>query len=153
MIRGQKFCHGAAVALGEKRILTAGISPFLDGNGFIELFPKSSVVNLLLARQGKLQTVHGNDPRVALGVEQQILVAAVIDEKGLIGIAAAEVVAKKRENLVFRFDFRPQNAVVVRKTNKSAQLFHLAIHMTDCFGDRIIGWICLILQESRPILE
>ena len=43
------------------------------------------------------------------GIEQHLPVGAVVDEKGLFPIAAAEVPPQQRENTVFWFDLRAED--------------------------------------------
>ena len=46
-------------------------------------------------------------------IDQQLLVGAVVDEEGLIGVAVAEVPPQQRKDAIFRLDFRTQYVAVV----------------------------------------
>ena len=46
----------------------------------------------------------------------------VVDKKGFVGIAIAEVVSQQGEDSIFWLDFRSQHATVLGKTDESTQL-------------------------------
>ena len=94
MVGGQEFRHRAPVAFGHTGVLTPGIGAFFDGYGLVKPLPQCPVVNLFLARQIQVEPVYVKDPGAAVGIQQKILVRAVIDEKRLVGATVAEVSAQ-----------------------------------------------------------
>jgi len=54
---------------------------------------------------------------------------AVIDEKGLVGVAVTEVPPQQGKNAVLRLDLRAQYAAVIRKAHEAPQLFQFAAHV------------------------
>ena len=60
LIDRKKFRHGAAVALGEKTVLTVGIGALLNGDRVIKPLPQSAVMKLFLTGQCQMNAVHRN---------------------------------------------------------------------------------------------
>ena len=103
----QELRHGAAIALGHEGVLAPGIIALLDGDGLIKPLPQPPERHLLITGQRQLQAVHGQDAGVALCVDQQLPVGAVVDKEGFVGVAVAEVPPQQGQNPVFGLDFRP----------------------------------------------
>ena len=85
-------------------VLAPGIGALGDGHGLVKALPKPAVLDLPLVREGKMQLVHRKDAGAPLGVQQNLPVGAVVNEKGLVGVAAAKMTAQQGQDLVFRFD-------------------------------------------------
>lgn len=77
------------------------------------------------------------DNRLPGGVEQRLLVSAVVDEKYFIPVAGAKMTTQNGKDTVFGFDLAAQYASQFRKPDKSLQQVGLAIEMADRGDDRV----------------
>lgn len=123
VVHRKKFRHDAPIPFGEKRVLTAGVGPLPDGYGAEKLLPQGTVLKLLRAGQLQRQAFHRDDAALALGVQQQLPVGAVVQEEGLPGHAAAEVVGQQRKHPVPRARSRRPGCRCNRKNARSPAAF------------------------------
>ena len=103
----EKFRHRSAVAFGKESVLTAGIVPLFNGNGVKKSPPQHTEMELFITGKSKLQTVYLHNAGVTLGIDQQFLMSAVIDEEGFACIACAEMIAQQRKHTILRLNFCP----------------------------------------------
>ena len=88
-----KFRHGIPVALGHIAHPQLGIFPFFDGNGVVKSLPQQPVVGLRFIRRSHLKICQRTDHGLSGGIEQRLVVGAVVNEKFFVLIAGAEVTA------------------------------------------------------------
>ena len=148
----EKFRHRSAVTLRKESVLTAWIMTFFNGNGVKESPPQHTEMELFITGKSKLQTVYLHNAGVTLGIDQQFLMSAVIDEEGFACIACAEMIAQQRKHAVFRLNLCTQNAAIVGKTDEATQFLKFPIHMTQCFGDGVVYLIGGVADEGRPFI-
>jgi len=84
---------------------------------------------------------------MTVGIKERLTVCAVIEEKGLVVAALAEVTAQKRQNAVFWFDLRGEHAADVGKTYKAAILLQLAVQLPHGTQQGMIRFIGKPLQQ------
>jgi len=95
------------------------IFPLPNSYGVIKTLPKQPVGGLRLVRRCHLKVRQRADDGLASGVEQRLVVGAVINEKSLVLIAGAEVAPQNGEDPVFRFDLAAQDAAQLGEAEKA----------------------------------
>ena len=105
IVRRQKLCHGPTVALGKKCVLATRIDTLPDGHSVEKFLPQGTVLKFFPTGQIQRQMVYRNNAPLALGVQQQLAVGAVIQKKRLSGHAAAKVASQQGKHPVFGLDF------------------------------------------------
>ena len=131
MIQGEELRHCAAITFGQKGALAAGIISFFDGDRLIEAFPQSAIMDFFFTRKRQLQLIHRKNAGLALSIKQNLPVSAIEDEKGFVGVSIAKMAPQQGKNTILGLDFSSQNTVVIRKADKSPQLFQLTVHVAD----------------------
>lgn len=152
-----KLCHHPPVTLGHLAHAASRVIAFPDGNRVIELLPETAKLGLLrTGRRGLNVLQWPKDQIFPRGVEDGLLVGAVIEEKGIIYKPGPEVTAQKGENPVFRLDFAAQDAAVIRKTGESFEQMNFAVEVLNGTGhgkQNVVGTVPekggTILQEGR----
>ena len=109
-------------------------------------------MKLLRAGQLQRQAFHRDDAALALGVQQQLPVGAVVQEEGLPGHAAAEVVGQQREHPVLWLDLAAQDAVVIGKTHEAPEFFQFTAQVTQGTGDGIVHIVGLAAHKAGPLV-
>ena len=84
---------------------------------------------------------------MTVGIKERLAVRAVIEKKGLIVAALAEVTAQKRQNAVFRFDLRGEHAADVGKAHEAAVLLQLAVQLPHSAQQGMVRFIGKALQQ------
>ena len=111
--------------------MAALVAAILDGYGVKKGFPEPAILRFLFIRRRKGQGIGLHDAGAAAAVKKQLAVGAVIQEKGFVGIAFAEIAAQKGEHPIFRPDLGTQNTAVIRKTNEAAEFFQFSGQMAN----------------------
>ena len=132
--------------------MAAGIVPLFNGDGVKESPPQHAKMEFLITGKRKLQTINLHDTGVTLGIDQQFLMSAVVDEEGFACIACAEVIAQQREHTILRLNLCTQYAAIIRKTDEATQFLKFPIHMPQRLGDRVIHLIGRIADKSRAFI-
>ena len=88
---------------------------------------------------------------MTVGIKERLAVRAVIEEKGLIVAALAEVTAQKRQNAVFRFDLRGEHAADVGKAHEAAVLLQLAVQLPHSAQQGMVRFIGKALQQRLSL--
>ena len=88
---------------------------------------------------------------MTVGIKERLAVRAVIEEKGLIVAALAEVTAQKRQNTVFRLDLRGEHAADVGKAHEAAVLLQLAIQLPHSAQQGMVRFIGKALQQQLSL--
>ena len=87
------------------------------------------------------------------GIKERLAVRAVIEEKGLIVAALAEVTAQKRQNAVFRFDLPAQDAAQIGKAHKALENMGLALQVAHGPEHRIDSRMGTVPQKARAFFQ
>ena len=95
------------------------IFPLTNSYGVIKPLPKQPIGGLCFIRRRHLKVRQRANDGLASGVEQRLVVGAVINEKLLILVAGAEVAPQNGEDPVFRFDLTAEDAAQLGEAEKA----------------------------------
>ena len=130
------------------------VLPFADGDGVIKAAPETAIALFRLVGLAcvvRMDHRQRYDGGMTVGIKERLAVCAVIEEKGLVVAALAEVTAQKRQNAIFRLDLCGEHAANVGKTHKAAILLQLAVQLPHGTQQGMIRFIGKPLQQRLSL--